>query len=259
MLKDTLKGHWLKIRNTVIFFGKSERTLNELQSEFKVQICQLNQTHSDITLQASPSFQDGFEKAQEQTADGHFTDQPNRALIVKTADCIPLLMYCQDQEFLLAIHAGWRGVASKIAPKALELLNKEYPSLTNAKWKAFIGPHISFENFEVGLDVADQILGTIGLSSSEGLSGDPKILPFYNTFLKKHPESNKCYINLHEVLSSQMTDYKVEWQNTEIDTIDDLEFASYRRNGKSAGRNLSAIFRADHNFDWDKWNTWLNS
>ena len=44
-------------------------------------------------------------------ADGHFTHTPGVALVIKTADCQPLLITRSDGKAVAALHVGWRGNA----------------------------------------------------------------------------------------------------------------------------------------------------
>jgi len=55
-----------------------------------------------------PSPQDPSEDASVE-ADGLATSSPGLALMIKTADCQPILMAHESGRHILAIHAGWRG------------------------------------------------------------------------------------------------------------------------------------------------------
>lgn len=57
-------------------------------------------------------------------ADGMITDQPGIILGVKTADCLPVLLYDPRAKIIGIAHAGWRGVAKKIGQKLVALMIK---------------------------------------------------------------------------------------------------------------------------------------
>ena len=86
----------------------------------------------------------------EQT-DAVITDKPGLCVCVKTADCIPVLLYDTRKRIVAAVHAGWRGTVSRIVQKTIEQMKPESPSDLHA----IIGPGISLEWFEVGDEVHD--------------------------------------------------------------------------------------------------------
>jgi YfiH family protein len=49
--------------------------------------------------------------------DGLFSTQPNLVLVVRTADCLPLLLYSEKLDVIGAIHMGWRGAKEGILEK----------------------------------------------------------------------------------------------------------------------------------------------
>lgn len=73
---------------------------------------------------------------------------------VSTADCIPVLLYDQEQHAVCAIHAGWRGTVKRIVVKAVEMMTEVYGTHPR-HLVAQIGPGIHLESFEVGDEVYD--------------------------------------------------------------------------------------------------------
>ena len=84
----------------------------------------------------------------EQT-DAVITDQPGLCVCVKTADCIPILLYDTRKRVVAAVHAGWRGTVSRIVQKTIKRMLPQNPDDLHA----IIGPGISLEWFEVGDEV----------------------------------------------------------------------------------------------------------
>lgn len=80
-------------------------------------------------------------KQGEEEADGLITDQKNIFLMVKTADCLPVLFFDPVKKVVAAVHVGWRGAIEKIFLTSLiKMINSFNCQLKNIL--ACIGPGI---------------------------------------------------------------------------------------------------------------------
>ena len=79
-------------------------------------------------------------------ADGLVSEDFGCALVILTADCLPVALF-GDQSIGLA-HAGWRGLASGILERTIEQMIDEPNEIS-----AWLGPCIGQNSFEVGFDV----------------------------------------------------------------------------------------------------------
>ena len=86
-------------------------------------------------------------------ADGLWTGQPGSLLLVRSADCVPVLITSGDGSRVAAVHAGWRGLVAGVIPNALVALGR-LPGIAPASFAAAIGPCVSGERYEVGPEVA---------------------------------------------------------------------------------------------------------
>jgi len=149
------------------------------------------------------------------------TDRSGEALVVQTADCVPILL--AGGRAIGAAHAGWRGTAKRVAPSAVAALRQlgEKPS----DLRAWVGPSIGACCYEVGGEVAAQFAGdfvragcgggyrldlravNVAQLVAEGLSRDA---------IAVHPACTRCG----------------------GDT-----YASWRRDGARAGRMIALIAR----------------
>ena len=100
------------------------------------------QVHSDNVLWMK-------EAGRPEATDAVITDQPGLCVCVRTADCIPVLLYDTRQRIVAAVHAGWRGTVARIVQKTIEKMKPLCPTDLHA----IIGPGISLEWFEVGNEV----------------------------------------------------------------------------------------------------------
>lgn len=82
--------------------------------------------------------------------DAVITSVPGLCVAVKTADCIPVLLYDEAQHLVAAIHAGWRGTVGRIVEKTIQEMGSRGEDI-----HAIIGPGISLEAFEIGDEVYD--------------------------------------------------------------------------------------------------------
>jgi YfiH family protein len=80
------------------------------------------------------------------------TRKSNLAVAILVADCVPLVL--ADAERIAVVHAGWRGLAARVIPKALKYF--EDPSLVIVG----IGPRISPEAYQVDTEVASNFTDT---------------------------------------------------------------------------------------------------
>ncbi|UZP66439.1 polyphenol oxidase family protein [Desulfovibrio mangrovi] len=69
--------------------------------------CELRQVHGDALIFDPPHV--APDTAGSIEADGSATDIAGRALVIKTADCQPILLAHSSGKYVAALHAGWRG------------------------------------------------------------------------------------------------------------------------------------------------------
>ena len=81
--------------------------------------------------------------------DGFVTDQPEVPLVLRYADCTPVLIDDPERRVLAVVHSGWRGTVQGAVPAAIEALAHEYGSRP-ADMVAGIGPSIGPCCYEVG-------------------------------------------------------------------------------------------------------------
>ena len=86
-------------------------------------------------------------------ADAVAASRPGRAVGVVTADCVPVLLASARGEWVLAVHAGWRGLAAGVVEATVRALDCEPGSLV-----AWLGPSIGPDAFEVGPEVRAALL-----------------------------------------------------------------------------------------------------
>ena len=94
-------------------------------------------------------------------ADGLITREAGVALMVFSADCVPILLHDPVHNAIGAIHAGWRGTTQDIAGAAIRKMTEEY-GCSPQDIRAAIGPCISKCCYETGEDVAAALRKALG-------------------------------------------------------------------------------------------------
>lgn len=92
--------------------------------------------------------------------DALITATPGLALLLRFADCTPVLFYDAEHHVGGLAHAGWRGVAAGVIPATVQALRAAFGSRPESLW-AGIGPAIGRECYEVGAEVVEAIAATL--------------------------------------------------------------------------------------------------
>jgi polyphenol oxidase len=87
-------------------------------------------------------------------ADALISDASDIALVVRAADCVPLLIADARTGAVAAVHAGWRGTAARVAVAAVEEMQRQFRTRA-ADLAVAIGPAIGSCCYEVGSDLVD--------------------------------------------------------------------------------------------------------
>jgi polyphenol oxidase len=85
--------------------------------------------------------------------DSLMTAHPGPVLMVRVADCVPLVLFDRSTGALAVIHAGWRGTAAGIAAKTVRAMSQTFGA-DPGEMLAGIGPSIGPCCYAVGEDVA---------------------------------------------------------------------------------------------------------
>jgi hypothetical protein len=182
-------------------------------------ITRAKQVHGAIALEALESHADREADAIiARAADGP------RAVGVRVADCVPVLVADEASGDAAAIHAGWRGLVAGVVHSALEKLRG---GLDRHALIAAIGPCIGPCCFDVGDDVADAIA-----RASDG------------SVIVRRP-GEKTRVDLRAAVHVQLRRHRLIPARIE-DVVgctkhEPERFHSFRRDGKESGRMLAAI------------------
>ena len=159
---------------------------------------------------------------------------PGIAIGVRTADCVPVLLFDPVQRVVAAVHSGWKGTVQKISCKTVALLESSFGCVPS-DLRAVIGPAIGPDSFQVGEEV-------IELFRDAGFPL-PDIWSFRGPG-DGTPMSGGHHIDLFRANSWLLEDCGLLPENIQvsgIDTFTDPSFFSARREGISCGRNINVL------------------
>ncbi len=182
----------------------------------------LRQVHSDIihVIDEIPSGQ--------LTGDALITEKPDVLLIIKTADCLPVLIVDKEREAVAAVHCGWKSTSQRMIQKVVQGLEIHF-GCDSSNVQVAMGPCIGKDCYEVGCDVRQEF-------ESNGLT--------LETF-HPHPfHKGKYSLDLKRANRLQLLDMGVNESNifaVDLCTHCEDDLLSYRRDKRNSGRMLSFI------------------
>ena len=184
----------------------------------------MNQTHSNKVILIDKS----NIKQKEFNADAIITKLNDVVLGVLTADCVPIILYDEENEIIGCIHAGWRGCITGIIENTMDKLRSINK---NNNVLACVGPCIGNQSYEVDIDFYENFIN----------QSKKNVLFFKNKSEKKYLFDIRFFVNnkLKEIGVKDI-------DNIDMDTFQDHDnFYSYRRSKKlnelDYGRCISTI------------------
>jgi YfiH family protein len=156
-------------------------------------------------------------------ADAVLSREPGVRIGVATADCVPILCASAEGDLVLAIHAGWRGLALGVVASSLDAVRRVD---ARAVLVAAIGPYIGPCCYEVDDPVLDALRHELG---DAALAGSIPTRP-------GHARIDLGALAARALESAGVSRERVGRLPACCTRCDAERFHSYRRDGASAGR-----------------------
>ena len=188
--------------NNAFFSSVNDGGLEEVLKSVGIEnrVATMNQTHS-----SKIAFANSYKTYE---SDGIFTDKNLLPLVVKTADCVPILM--ESNKKVSATHAGWRGLEKLIFEKSIKVHDI-------ASLKISIGPHARKCCYEVGVEFGEKFKNSI------------------------NKVDDKYFLDLVKNIKNFAFKNDINLEDTGECTICDKKYYSYREN-KTNERQFSLIW-----------------
>ena len=194
-------------------------------------VIQAHQTHTtNVALIDRPD----YTREQLEGIDALVTNLRGVAIGVRTADCIPVLLYDPVKQAVGAAHSGWRGTLNKISSQAVLSMCRNF-GCRSSDMRAVIGPGIGPDAFQVGEEVAQ-------LFKDSGFPME-RIWSFRGPRTEGSLEGGH-HIDLTEAVRLTLIEAGISEDNIQtagICTYSDPRFYSARREGRQCGRIINSI------------------
>ena len=201
-----------------------ENNLKLVKEELKLNdLVEVTQKHTNIVKKVTKE-----NMYEEIVADGMITDLKDIGLFIKVADCQAILLYDDKNKVIGNIHSGWRGTVNKIVENAINIMINDY-KCNKDNIKVFICPSIMQDHFEVDEDVY--------LLFKDKFKNIDKY-----TIYKEN--TNKYYIDTINLNKDYLIELGLNKNNiylSNLCTMCDDRFHSYRREKENSGRNIAVI------------------
>ncbi len=212
-----------RLKHESLDFAKAG-ALNSCNHRF-TELLTVKQIHSNNILVVGKD--DLFVPGSDQIrCDGIVSNRPGLMIGIKTADCVPILLYAPNSKAIGALHSGWRGTINDIASQGVEKMAINF-GVAPSEIQAAIGPGIGPCCYEVENSLAQDFRNVFG-GNSVGKTTDGKVS-----------------LDLGTCIEMQLLEAGLEPQNiinvSTCTACSDRSFYSWRRDGGRTGRLLNFI------------------
>jgi YfiH family protein len=174
-------------------------------------LADMEQVHGSTVVRAG---------GQRQQCDALVTDQPMVVLMVRVADCVPVLLADPVAGVIGAAHAGRQGVTAGVVEACVEQMRL----LGARELTAWIGPHICGRCYEVPDALRSEVAAVEPVTASTTSWGTPAL-------------------DIGAGVQAQLLRLGVEVYDESRCTLESPDLYSYRRDGSRAGRLAGVIRR----------------
>ena len=130
-----------------------ERLLEEAGMADALTVYTTKQVHGNHVAYADGEMGEDFVIGRHFTnTDGLITDKPGVSLLIKYADCTPIVLFDPIKNVQASVHSGWRSTVQKISHVAIDKMVNEF-GCQEENILAYLGPSIDQDNYEVGPEV----------------------------------------------------------------------------------------------------------
>lgn len=189
--------------------------LARVEGTIGVPLARMNQVHgSEVLVVDAPMALDEVPQG-----DALVTTTPGLGLMVRVADCVPLVLADVDAGVIAAVHSGRPGMVLDIATRTVEVMREQGATDITA----WLGPHVCGRCYEVPATMRDEVASTVPESWAETSWGTPAL-------------------DIGAGVAAQLARAGVEVLDVAGCTVEDRGLHSYRRDGLASGRFAGLVW-----------------
>lgn len=151
-------------------------------------------------------------------ADGQVTNEPGLVLMVRVADCVPVLLADAEAGVIGVAHAGRRGMAAGVIDRTVARMH----DLAADRIRAWIGPHVCGGCYEVPASMQAEVVAEVPQARATTTWGTPSL-------------------DLGAGVRAQLEGHGVAVTDVARCTRESEDLYSHRRDGDAAGRLAGLI------------------
>jgi YfiH family protein len=191
------------------------RNLELLLEDFApgAELADMEQVHGDRVVEVAPT-------ARREQCDAVVTDRADVVLMVRVADCVPVLLADPSAGVIGAAHAGRNGMRDGVVTRCVEAMRE----LGADDLTAWVGPHICGACYEVPADLQREVAAVEPVSAASTSWDTPSL-------------------DIGAGVTAQLERAGVRVVQVDGCTLESPDLYSHRRDGASAGRFAGVIVR----------------
>ena len=177
VFRDSREGDVSRLRVDVAFTDSSldlqglsddfPQVLARLEDELGVPLARASQVHGDEVLLVDAPMRLG----EAPTADALVTTTLGLGLMVRVADCVPVVLADVEAGVVAAVHSGRPGMVLDIATRAVEVM-REQGAFEIVAW---MGPHVCGSCYEVPEEMRAEVSAVVPEAYAETSWGTPSL------------------------------------------------------------------------------------
>lgn len=194
-----------------------EQSLPALEAACGVRFARMNQVHGDTVLLVEEPGPAPAEQVP--TADALVTTTPGLGLMVRVADCVPVLLADPTTGVLGVVHAGRAGVVLDVVGRTVERMHAQGAQ----ELLAWVGPHVCGGCYEVPEQMREEVAAVVPQTHAETSWGTPAL-------------------DLGSGVRAQLRAHGIDPVEVARCTREDDALHSYRRDGERSGRLAGLVW-----------------
>lgn len=153
-------------------------------------------------------------------ADALLTYTPRLGVLVRVADCVPVVLTTEERDAVGVVHAGRRGLVAGVVPAAVQVLAER----GKGRVSAWVGPRICGRCYELDEATADEVAGRVPQACATTPHGTPAA-------------------DIGAGVLAQLQNLGVATQDLGGCTLEDDRFFSYRRDATARRQGAIVVIR----------------